>query len=417
MPAGRVHIVGAGLAGLAAAVSLDAAGADLVLHEATDHAGGRCRSYFDSALGCMIDNGNHLLLSGNRAALAYVASIGASAKLVGPAEAIFDFADLASGARWRLRPNKGRIPWWIFSPVRRVPGTGARDYLAALRLLRAPAEARIGEVLDQASPLYARLWRPVLLAALNTEPEAASAGLAAAVMRESLLAGGEACRPLVAAGGLSGALVDPALERLSARGRDVRFGKRLRSVELDAERALALDFGSERIELGSSDRVILAVPAAVAGALLPDLQAPTEFRAIVNAHYRVDPPRGLPPLLAVLSGQVEWLFAFEGRLSVTISGADRLMDTDREALARALWVEIAQLTGLPQDLPAWQIVKERRATFAALPAQERLRPPAQTRWRNLLLAGDWTQTGLPATIEGAIRSGNRAATLARESGL
>jgi hypothetical protein len=218
-------------------------------------------------------------------------------------------------------------------------------------------------------------------------------------------------------GGLSGALVDPALERLSARGREVRFGKRLRSVELDAERALALDFGSERIELGSTDRVILAVPAAVAGALLPDLQVPTEFRAIVNAHYRVDPPRGLPPLLAVLSGQVEWLFAFEGRLSVTISGADRLMDTDREALARALWVEIAQLTGLPQDLPAWQIVKERRATFAALPAQERLRPPAQTRWRNLLLAGDWTQTGLPATIEGAIRSGNRAAALARESGL
>lgn len=417
MADGRVHIVGAGLAGLAAAVRLDAAGADIVLHEATDHAGGRCRSYFDATLGMTIDNGNHLLLSGNRATLAYLESVGARDRLKGPEEAAFDFADLANGARWRLRLNDGRLPWWIFSAGRRVPGSGPADYLAALRLLRAPEDAWIGDVLDRASPLYARLWRPILLAALNTEPEKASAALAAAVMRETLLAGGRACRPLVAAGGLSGALVDPALARLRRAGRDVRFGRRLRAIELGPGQALALEFGGERLALGPQDRVILAVPPWVATSLLPGLAAPQEFRAIVNAHYRVDPPADLPQILAVVNGQVEWLFAFEGRLSVTISGADRLMDTDREVLARQLWLEVARLAGLPEALPAWQIVKEKRATFAATPEQERLRPGTRSRWRNLLLAGDWTATGLPATIEGAIRSGFRAAEFARESRL
>jgi hypothetical protein len=139
------------------------------------------------------------------------------------------------------------------------------------------------------------------------------------------------------------------------------------------------------------------------------LEVPTEFRAIVNAHFRIEPPAGQPPILGVLNGTVEWLFAFPGRLSVTISAGDRLIDTPREELAKSIWAEVASLTGLPDALPPWQIVRERRATFAATPAQDAKRPGAETAWRNLVLAGDWTDTGLPATIEGAIRSGNRAA--------
>ena len=105
-------------------------------------------------------------------------------------------------------------------------------------------------------------------------------------------------------------------------------------------------------------------------ALLPEITAPESFRAILNAHFKIDAPPGWPALLGVVGGTVEWLFAFENRLSVTISGADRLIDRDREELARELWGEVAALTGLGPSLPAWQIVKERRATFAALPAEE-----------------------------------------------
>ena len=181
--------------------------------------------------------------------------------------------------------------------------------------------------------------------------------------------------------------------------------------------AVELDFGEERIALGAEDAAVLTLPPPVAKSLLPGITAPESFRAILNAHFRIDAPAGWPPILGVVGGQVEWLFAFENRLSVTISAADRLMDGEREALARLIWDEVAALTGLPPDLPPWQIVKERRATFAALPAEEALRPGLETLWPNLLLAGDWTATGLPATIEGAIRSGNRAAALLAAKGL
>jgi len=185
----------------------------------------------------------------------------------------------------------------------------------------------------------------------------------------------------------------------------------LRALRFAEGRIAALDFGADSIALAPQDSVILAVPPYAATALLPGLQAPTEFRAIVNAHFRIDPPAGLPPILGVLNAATEWIFAFPGRVSVTISAGDRLIDTPRESLARTIWDEVQAATGLSAALPPWQIVRERRATFAATPAQDARRPGPATRWRNLVLAGDWTDTGLPATIEGAIRSGNRAAEL------
>ena len=191
----------------------------------------------------------------------------------------------------------------------------------------------------------------------------------------------------------------------------MQFGHRLRAVEFADNKVSSLDFGEDKITVGEGDAVILAVPPVVAAALLPGLTAPTEFRAIVNVHFRIDPPPDLAPIIGVVNSTIEWLFAFPGRLSVTISAADRLLDVAREELAQTVWREVAAVAGLPNTLPPWQIVRERRATFAATPQQDARRPGAATAWRNLVLAGDWTQTGLPATIEGAIRSGNRAADL------
>ena len=141
-----------------------------------------------------------------------------------------------------------------------------------------------------------------------------------------------------------------------------------------------LDFGDTSVALGAEDTVVLAVPPWIAADLVPGLTVPTTFRAIVNAHFRVDAAaRHGRPSLGVVDGLSEWLFAFPDRLSVTISGADRLLGEPREALAEAIWREVAGLTGLrAEPLPPWQIVKERRATFAATPENAARRPPART---------------------------------------
>ncbi len=293
----------------------------------------------------------------------------------------------------------------------RVPGTSASQYLALARLLWAKADRAIGDVIACKGPVYERLLDPLLRAALNTEPREASAGLAAAVLRETVAAGGRACHPLIASDGLATAFVDPALKFVQEHGGSIRLGHRLRACTFNEGRVGALDFGEDIVALAPGEAVIIAVPPPVAADLLPGLDVPTEFRAIVNAHYRFVSDKSLPPMMGAVNGTLEWLFVFRDRLSVTISAANHLLEVERETLARKIWHEVAQMIESAAPLPPWQIVRERRATFAALPAQNARRPRAVTAWRNLLLAGDWTATGLPATIEGAIRSGNLAAEL------
>jgi squalene-associated FAD-dependent desaturase len=407
-----VYVVGGGLAGLSAAVALADKGARVVLFEAAGQAGGRCRSYFDAALDGVIDNGNHLVLSGNNAVYDYLRTIGAENALRGPQRAEFAFMDLRTDERWRLAPNEGPLPWWIFAANRRVPGTQAADYMRLAGLLIAGAARRIDEVIPCTGALWERLMRPFLLAALNTEPEKASAALAGAVLRETLAKGGRAYRPRIAHPTLSAAFVDPALAFLAARDAQVHFGQRLRRIVLDASHVVALEFPENTVPLSPDDTLVLATPPWVSRDLVPRLSAPDEFRSIVNAHFKIAAPAGAEPMLGVIGGTAEWIFAFADRISVTVSAADAIVDQDREALAALLWRDVAKAHNLSVPLPPWQIVKEKRATFAAIPRQAAKRPKTGTSWRNLLLAGDWIDTGLPATLESAVRSGQKAAQLA-----
>ncbi len=410
----RAHVVGAGLAGLGAAVALAGGGAAVELSDSAAQAGGRCRSYHDRELDLVIDNGNHLVLSGNRAVHAYLHAVGASERIVGPQVAAFPYVDLATGERWTLRPNAGPLGWWVLSAARRVPGTRARDYLPLLGLVAPGRAKRVRDVLPTHGPVWERLLENFLVAVLNTEPAEGSAALAAAVVRETLLKGGRHYRPRVAEPTLAHAFVDPALAWLEGLGATVRLSRRLKSLEFDGDRVARLHYADGPVEVAPGEAVVLALPPWAATALVPGLTAPDDFRAIVNAHYRFAPPSGAAPILGVIGGTAEWVFAFPDRVSVTVSAADRLVDEDRAVLAARIWADVARALDIPADtpLPPWQVVKEKRATFAATPEQDARRPGAATAWRNLWLAGDWTATGLPATIEGALRSGERAAKLA-----
>ncbi len=404
----HVHVVGAGLAGLAAALTLVERGVRVTVHEAGPAAGGRCRSYFDRELGCRIDNGNHLLLSGNKAAFAFLDQVGARGTLAGPATPAFPFIDLQSGERWVVRPNRGPFPFWIFDKRRRVPGTRVGDYLQLIALRRAGPEATVANVLRPGT-LYRRLLEPLAVAALNTPPETASAQLLSAVVAESLGDGGAACIPSFPREGLSESFIDPAVVWLRARGAAIRLSSRVAAIQRENGRATAL--GDE--PLGARDAIVLAVPSPVATALLPEVRGPDAFEAILNVHFRLDVPPDAVPEQAGFMGMVgslaEWVFVKPGVVSVTISAANRYSAMEPVAVAQHVWQEVRTALALPEPLPLWRVLREKRATFSATPEQNRKRPSSGTKLRNLVLAGDWTSTGLPSTIEGAIRSGRTAA--------
>lgn len=415
----RIHIIGAGLSGLSAAVRLADAGAKVTVHESAGHPGGRCRSFYDKTLDREIDNGNHLIMSGNHSALDFLKRIGSHDALTGPAEAAYPFIDVKTGKRWRVRINDGFIPAWVFDPKSRVPDTRFFDYVKAAGIAFAHKDQTVADIVDKRDVLYSRFWEPLTLAVLNTPPDLGQAQLLWSVIRETFLLGGKASRPLAAKKGLGPAFIDPAVAHLKSKGVDIRFNARLRAAEFSDGRVSALDFGEEKIVLGEADEVILAIPPSRLKQIVPDVDPPDDNASILNVHYRTlhpvpQEPLGDSPFIGMVSSDAHWAFVRDDVVSLTVSASHAIGmdDVPNQKAADDMWRETQialDLGNMPYE--AVRVIRERRATPDQSPgaAQKRLKP--ETEWRNLTLAGDHTATGVPATIEGSIRSGDRAAAI------
>lgn len=411
---GGVHIVGAGLAGLSAALVAAEAGRPVAIWEAAGHAGGRCRSFHDTRLDRMIDNGSHLILTGNDAVARYLARADAPDALT-PGEAAFPMVDLDSGARFTLRLSNGPIPWWIFDANSRVPDTRALDYLGGWRLALAGPATTVAEAVPDRGPLWRAFWEPLTLAVLNTTPEKGQARLLWRVLRATFLKGAGPSRPMFAPQGLGHALVRPALDRLEALGARIHFNTVLRAIEEVGGNAQALETSAGRVPVGPHETVILALPPSRLVNVLPGLSPPRDDGAILNAHFVVNAPERLaqcPPLTGVLGSLAQWIFIRGDVVSVTVSAADALgiMATPRDELVSKLWAETRAALALGEtNHTCARIIVEKRATFDQSPEGVAKRLRSSTPLRNVFLAGDSTDTGLPATIEGAVLSGETAA--------
>ena len=406
----HIHVIGAGMAGLSTALQLSLSGEKVTVYEAAPFAGGRCRSFLDRELGCRVDNGNHLVLSGNVAVQDYLYLINSLDTMGGPGAPLFPFIDIQSGERWTIRMNKGSIPWWILNKKRRVPGTKITDYLSALRILTAGSTDTLAGLVKPDSRLYRLFWEPFIVGALNTEPDIASAELLRNIFVQSFGAGGDACIPMIPKIGLSESFVTPCLSVLRQHDTEVKYYQRLRSLLWEGDTVRELDFNGTIVELQPTDWVVLALPAWFMRELLPEVPTPNDFRSIVNAHYRIEGLEADFAFTGIIGGYSEWIFVRNGLVSVTISCAERYRAITSREMAVLVWKEVALLLRLdPEHMPPYRIFLEKYATFAATPEQNIRRPTSYTGWKNVAIAGEWTATGLPSTIEGALRSGIKAA--------
>ena len=309
------HIIGGGMAGLACAARLiskyHVKGSDIHLYEAAPQAGGRCRSFFDDLLDCEIDNGNHLLLSGNYCAASYLEVTGASDQLMGPDKAVFPFVDLSDQKRWDIEFNSSSIPFWLFNKNKRVPDASLMDHLALLKLMRVSDDMTLGKVVDHDNPLYHRLLEPLCVGVINMPPETASAKLMRNVLLETALKGGRACQPLIARHSLAKTFVDPALNYLESNGVNIHMGWRLKSLLSDTQRVKALIFAQAEVTLDPLDYVIMALPPAQATQMIDSLDIPLTYSAIVNLHFKLDRQITVDwpaPLIGIVGGHAQWVF-------------------------------------------------------------------------------------------------------------
>ena len=389
-----LHIVGAGLAGLSAALIAAEKGLTVKLHEAAGHAGGRARSWVEPGLERMIDNGTHMVVGANHAVFDFLRRAGNPDGLVAGPESL-PLRDLDTGEIW----SAGGLST-VLSVLGALPTLG----------LCGP-DATVEQCLGR-SRLYRRFWDPLSVAVMNTASDQASAEVMRRVAMRTVWRSRAASRPYLIHAGLTQTFVRPALERLAALGVSVKFAHPLRSLAREGARVSQLHFDDTAIDLTPGDSVILATPWTVARGLLPEIPD-LPASPIVNAHFRLDEPPSLLPdgaFLGVLGGTAQWLFRRNDVVSVTVSAAGPVVDQSAEALADTLWRDVSRALDLKTKPNATRIIKEKRATLFHTPAVERSRPPSKA-GDNLFLAGDWTATGLPCTLEGAIVSGRTAAEL------
>ena len=421
-------VVGAGCAGLAAATSLAERGARVRLLEARPTPGGRSRSFTDPATGDLEDNGQHVLLGCYTELLRYVERIGAAHEIAFQ-ERLEVVLREPGGAVARFRPGLLPPPFDLLWGMARMRGFPLRDALAAGRVLRdephpgttaAQWLARCGQ-----GPAARRLlWDPLVLATLNTDAGEAAATLVAAVVRRALSGGRDAARIGWPRRGLGPALVEPGVAHLLAHGGEIRLSAAVRALEVEGDRAAAaIDRQGERHPAGS---FVLALPPGALAAIEPPLLAPQVAERlgaspIVAAHVWLDREITDEPMTGLLDSPVHWVFdrwrmggaRTPGALALVSSGATTWASRAPEEIAAQAVAELRRY--LPRAAGArvlrQRVLKERAATVRLTPDVLPLRASAATRLRNVVLAGDWTDTGLPATLEGAAASGHRAAAL------
>lgn len=427
-------VIGGGFAGIAAATELARHGKSVFLLEARPYLGGRARSFADKETGEVIDNGQHLLMGCYTHTLALLQTLGTRELLSAQPRMRVDFVD-ADGSRHPF--DTSRLPGKAGTALGLVllSGLSVAEKLQAVRFallvernLVQPGTATVEEFLHryrQSPRAIERFWEPIVLATLNAHPREASAFLLAEVLRRAFFADARSSQLLFPAAGLS-ELLAPFPQWLQAHGGAIYH---LTAEALLTEGNRVVGITTETGEL-YADTIISCVPARALSRLLAEAPLPIEvpemqYSPIVSVYLWFDKAFLQERFFALLGTTIQWIFnrrllctapdtirsRYPGHIALTISAADAIVNESAETIVQKCMAELHRAFPASREatLLSSQVIKEKMATIRATPDINSKRPDATTSLDNLFLAGDWTNTSLPATIEGACQSGVMAA--------
>ena len=413
-----IHIIGAGLAGLSCAINLlKKKDRKIILYEASSLFGGRCRSYNEKDFNCLLDNGNHLIIKAYKNTFNYLKRIDAHKELLSNSKTFYPFIDIKKKEVWNVKPYSFILPWWVFLKSCRPANISFLDFIKSLKLFFAKKNETVSDLLKKDSLIYKRFWKPFTIAVLNTHPNEASARLLRKVIIKTLFFSNNPLKPFIAKKSLSDSFIKPAVKKILNQAGKINCNTRLKKIIFKNDFAEKMVFNKNTIKIGKNELIVLAVTPNIASKILPNLKTPKKTNCILNIHFKLNQKHKkikLPDgsfFVGVVGGVVDWIFKKKNILSITISAANYLNNFNNHKISEIVWRDVKKTFNLDKTIkPKYKIIREKMATFVQNPEEIFRKPKMQTKYKNIFLAGDWIDTGLPATIEGAITSGYNAAS-------
>jgi squalene-associated FAD-dependent desaturase len=422
----KVIIVGGGFAGLSAAVFLSNKNYQVELIEASPKLGGRAYSYYDNSLNDVVDNAQHIMMGCYNETLNFIKLINAEKNLIFQDRLEIAFVNKEK----RLIPlSSTLLPY----PLGLLLGLLQYDALSFANRIKVilfmvkvyfTNEESLGDKSieswlkenGQTGNINKALWEIIVVGALNTTPAKASAKIFVKILKQIFFKGNFSSTIILPKTGLSEMYCEPSKQFIESKNGKINLSEQVTQLQVSNNKITTVI--TDKRKISEFDYVIFTIPPyalkRINGieAILDNTSADLEYSSILTFHIRLKDNPLEKNFYGLIGSPLHWVFNHGKYITTVISDADDLIDKSKEELFELVWKEIEKYFGLQRDtVQNYQILKEKRATFIPNESALKNRPSTKTKLENIFLAGDWIETGLPATIESAVISGKMASDL------